>query len=296
MPMCDSGVPERHTTAVSSSKIGARNVAPASATHATTPSAVVSISASTSSGDAAAARCRAPAPRRTPSSRRRLRDPSGCRSRAANLTRYHRRRAAPTRAYLLLHEVRLRGLLVIDDGPTRARRHRRRSKPGSSSRCRKASGSRATGRDAHDAVGARRDRQRDRGRGRHAAYERFLPLNQEFLRVCNDWQVRPGNVPERPRATPRYDWAVIDRLRHRSTSAPRPIVRSVARGVDALRRLPAPAARRAASGSTTASTSGSRRRASTRTTPSGCSCTRICCSRSAGRASTNLRSDPRVRR
>src|SRR6476661_3989477 len=51
MPMCDCGVPERHTTAVSSSKIGARNVAPASATHATTPSADVSISASTSSGD-----------------------------------------------------------------------------------------------------------------------------------------------------------------------------------------------------------------------------------------------------
>src|SRR5262249_26962108 len=51
MPMCDCGVPDRHTTAVSSSKIGARNVAPASATHATTPSADVSINASTSSGE-----------------------------------------------------------------------------------------------------------------------------------------------------------------------------------------------------------------------------------------------------
>ena len=51
IPMCDSGVPERQTTAVSSSKMGARKVAPASATHATTPSAEVSISASTSSGD-----------------------------------------------------------------------------------------------------------------------------------------------------------------------------------------------------------------------------------------------------
>src|SRR5262249_54729617 len=51
MPMCESGVPERHTTAVSSSKIGARKVAPASATHAMTPSAVVSISSNTSSGD-----------------------------------------------------------------------------------------------------------------------------------------------------------------------------------------------------------------------------------------------------
>ena len=44
IPMCESGVPDRHTTAVSSSKIGARKVAPASATHATTPSAEVSMS------------------------------------------------------------------------------------------------------------------------------------------------------------------------------------------------------------------------------------------------------------
>src|SRR5262249_52732733 len=50
MPMWLSGVPERQTTAVSSSKIGARNVAPASWTPATTPSADVSMSSSTSSG------------------------------------------------------------------------------------------------------------------------------------------------------------------------------------------------------------------------------------------------------
>ena len=31
-----------------------------------------------------------------------------------------------------------------------------------------------------------------------AAYERFLPLNRELIRICNDWQVRPGGVPERP--------------------------------------------------------------------------------------------------
>jgi hypothetical protein len=34
-----TGVPDRHTTAVSSSKIGARNVEPASITVATTPAA-----------------------------------------------------------------------------------------------------------------------------------------------------------------------------------------------------------------------------------------------------------------
>ncbi len=44
------------------------------------------------------------------------------------------------------------------------------------------------------------------------AYERFLPLNRELLRVCSDWQVRPGGVPNDHRDL-RYDWSVVDRLR-----------------------------------------------------------------------------------
>jgi hypothetical protein len=43
------------------------------------------------------------------------------------------------------------------------------------------------------------------------AYERFLPLNRELLRICTDWQVRPGGVPNDHRDA-RYDWAVLDRL------------------------------------------------------------------------------------
>jgi len=43
------------------------------------------------------------------------------------------------------------------------------------------------------------------------AYERFLPLNRELLRVCTDWQVRPGGVANDHRDA-RYDWAVLDRL------------------------------------------------------------------------------------
>ena len=50
MPMWLRGVPPVHTTPVSSWKIGARNVAPASRTRAMTPSAPVSISSSTSGG------------------------------------------------------------------------------------------------------------------------------------------------------------------------------------------------------------------------------------------------------
>ncbi len=43
------------------------------------------------------------------------------------------------------------------------------------------------------------------------AYDQFLPLNIEVLRVSSDWQVRPGNVPNEHLDTT-YDWGVIDRL------------------------------------------------------------------------------------
>ncbi len=43
------------------------------------------------------------------------------------------------------------------------------------------------------------------------AYEQFLPRNAELLRVCSDWQVRPGGSPNDHRDAA-YDWAVVDRL------------------------------------------------------------------------------------
>lgn len=43
------------------------------------------------------------------------------------------------------------------------------------------------------------------------AYEQFLPRNTELLRLCTDWQVRPGGTPNDHR-DPAYDWSVIDRL------------------------------------------------------------------------------------
>jgi hypothetical protein len=42
-------------------------------------------------------------------------------------------------------------------------------------------------------------------------YRRFLDLNRELIRVCNDWQVRPGGSPN-DHKDPTYDWSVIDRL------------------------------------------------------------------------------------
>lgn len=43
------------------------------------------------------------------------------------------------------------------------------------------------------------------------AYEQFLPRNVELIRVCSDWQVRPGAVINDHRDAT-YDWGVIDRL------------------------------------------------------------------------------------
>jgi hypothetical protein len=43
------------------------------------------------------------------------------------------------------------------------------------------------------------------------AYVRFLTLNAELIRVCNDWQVRPGGTANDHR-DPTYDWAIVDRL------------------------------------------------------------------------------------
>ena len=62
-----------------------------------------------------------------------------------------------------------------------------------------------------------------------AAYEGFLPRNVELIRVCNDWQVRPGNVPN-DHGDAAYDWTVIDRLRTLDERTA-PVVRRVARSV-----------------------------------------------------------------
>jgi hypothetical protein len=43
------------------------------------------------------------------------------------------------------------------------------------------------------------------------AYERFLPINADVIRVCHDWQVRPSGAPN-DHTDAKYDWATIDRL------------------------------------------------------------------------------------
>lgn len=42
-------------------------------------------------------------------------------------------------------------------------------------------------------------------------YERFLPLNVEFLRLCTDWQLKPGNEPN-DHSDVAYDFKILERL------------------------------------------------------------------------------------
>jgi hypothetical protein len=43
------------------------------------------------------------------------------------------------------------------------------------------------------------------------AFDRFLVLNAELLRLCSDWQVKPGGAPNDHRDAG-YDWSLIERL------------------------------------------------------------------------------------
>jgi hypothetical protein len=44
-----------------------------------------------------------------------------------------------------------------------------------------------------------------------SAYERFLTMNVEFLRLCTDWQLKPGNEPN-DHSDAAYDFKVLERL------------------------------------------------------------------------------------
>jgi len=55
-----------------------------------------------------------------------------------------------------------------------------------------------------------------------AAYQAFLPLNARLLKVCHDWQVQRGGVPN-DHTDAAYDHKVIDRLHQVHSSARRVI-------------------------------------------------------------------------
>jgi hypothetical protein len=124
-------------------------------------------------------------------------------------------------AWALLHELRLRGTLDdVDDGAVEVL-----VTHGYAVRKRTLVAITADGRHRH-AGWARCDPGSPAEATLRIAYERFLPLNGELLRLCHDWQVRTGDVVN-DHLDAEYDWAVIDRLRvlHERSS---PVTRSMA--------------------------------------------------------------------
>jgi hypothetical protein len=135
-------------------------------------------------------------------------------------------------SYVVLHEVRLRGLVERDDDEVVVAL----LDAGLVARARSALRITVEGRDVH-ASWARLVPGSDAEAVATRAYEQFLTLNRELIRVCHDWQVRPGDVPNDHRDV-RYDWEVIDRLRGVDERT-RPVVRRLARDVERFDPYPA---------------------------------------------------------
>jgi hypothetical protein len=107
--------------------------------------------------------------------------------------------------WLLLHEVRLRGVVDGADATIEVRV----IEAGFAARASKGLRLTPDGRERHTAWARVSDAAVEAAVER--AYQRFLTLNRELIRVCNDWQVRPGGAPN-DHADPTYDWSVVDRL------------------------------------------------------------------------------------
>ena len=107
--------------------------------------------------------------------------------------------------WLLLHEVRLRG--VVDADGTVAVHV---EEAGLVARVPKGIRLTPAGRDLHTAW-ARVEPGSELETSVERAYQRFLGLNRELIRACNDWQVTPGGAPN-DHGDPTYDWAVVDRV------------------------------------------------------------------------------------
>jgi len=108
--------------------------------------------------------------------------------------------------FRVLHEVRLRGVVEIDETEVVVAL----VEAGFVARSSRGIRITAVGREMH-ASWARLSAGEDEEAARRA-YTRFLPLNRELLRICSDWQVRPGCVPN-DHGDAHYDWSVLDRAR-----------------------------------------------------------------------------------
>ena len=109
-------------------------------------------------------------------------------------------------AWALLHDLRLRGFRPARGGPTEeeltavsfvlVRGVNLALAP--------------AGREAH-AVWARLTPGSEEEVLAKTTYERFLVFNVEFLRICTDWQLKPGNQPN-DHSDAAYDFKILERL------------------------------------------------------------------------------------
>jgi hypothetical protein len=127
--------------------------------------------------------------------------------------------------FRLLHEVRLRGVVEVHETEIVAPLVDR----GFVVHAARGIRITAEGRVTH-AAWARLSEGGDDEKVARRAYERFLPLNRELLRICSDWQVRPGGITN-DHTDPRYDWSVIDRLQALDERVG-PVVTRLGRSVD----------------------------------------------------------------
>ncbi len=129
-------------------------------------------------------------------------------------------------AWALLHDLRLRGFRPAKGGPAEAE-----LAAAGLVMVRGANLALApTGREAH-ATWARLAAGSPEEALARSTYERFLVFNVEFLRICTDWQLKPGNQPN-DHTDAAYDFKVLerlDRLDERAGTLIEPLGRTVPR-------------------------------------------------------------------
>lgn len=131
------------------------------------------------------------------------------------------------RHWVGLHDLRLRGVLVMTDDPEHAELADALEGAGFAARRGRKLVPTPAGREVH-AAWARLEVGSVEADAAERAYTTFLPLNRELLRLCHDWQVRAGSANTHD--DPAYDWAVIDRLVDLDERAG-PVVRRLSRAV-----------------------------------------------------------------
>jgi len=127
-------------------------------------------------------------------------------------------------AWSLLHDLRLRGFRPAKGGPVEAEL----TGAGLAMVRGPNLALAPAGREAHAAWARLTPGSEDEALAK-ATYERFLVFNVEFLRICTDWQLKPGNQPN-DHSDAAYDFKVLERL-DRLDERAGPLVEALAKAV-----------------------------------------------------------------